>query len=229
MTYDLSTHICLIDQRRPYDRAYVCEPCRRGLHAALADILDLYVRLPDKLIPGASGGELRVSGSRDPQAPLNLGVLDQLMPAHQGSRQPMTRGAAGLDDDQVGDLSVATELQTWCRDWAEIRREHEPEPYVASMVGWLDLRADWACDEHPAVDEFATGLRELVGRLRGVLQDLPEKPTLLGVPCPSCSLLALCRQPGDDRVHCGACGRIMERDLYERLISAKAADLRSVA
>lgn len=224
----MTEHQCVACQRRPYDRAQVCQPCRRGLDGLLVDVLDLWVQLPDELVPGASGGE-HVSGSREAPLPLRVDVLDLVLPANLGSREPMTRGVLGLDPDQVGDLSVATELHTWARDWAQERTERAPEPYVASMVTWLRLRVEWACDAHPAVDEFAAGMRDLAGRMRGVLGQAPERPVLLGVPCPGCDMVATYRQPGDERTHCGACGRIFEPDVYERMMAAKVADLRGVA
>lgn len=223
----MSEHTCVICQRREWERAMVCEGDRTQLDALLAAVVDLYAQLPDELLPGAGGGE-RVAGTREAPLPLRVDVLDLTLPAHQGSRGPMARGVLGLDDDQVGDLSVATELETWARDWAELRGERVPEPYVASMVTWLRIRLDWACDEHPAVDEFAASVRELVGRLRGVFGQAPERPTLLGVPCPSCDMVATYREPGDERTHCGACGRIMEAEVYERMMVGRVAELRKV-
>jgi hypothetical protein len=81
---------------------------------------------------------------------------------------------------------------------------------VTSLVGWLLVRLDWACDEHPAVDDFAAEVRDIahqvhaaartgssgtkVGRCPAVLRDdsrcgatLRADPYLDRITCPRCS------------------------------------------
>jgi ribosomal protein S27AE len=204
------THICVVCQYREYDDAQVCAPCRHRLDVLLAEIAELWPHLPAELMPGSSM-EPRVSGSREAQLPVRVDVLDLTMPAHQGSRAPMVRGAM-------------------VRDWITyVPGDHVPASTVPEMVAWLRVWLTTACDGHPAVDEFADTVDQVVRAIRRALGLVAPKPVLLHVPCPSCNLVALYRHHGDDRTYCGSCGRIMDPELYERLITAMAAELRKVA
>jgi hypothetical protein len=151
------------------------------------------------------------------------------MPARHAGYALMARGQLGLDDDQIGTLSVATVLDHIAQAWADTLGHGLPAPTIASLAGWLTVRVDDACDRHPAIDEDADELRGLVRDLKRACGQAPERPKLLGVPCPGCTLPATYRLPGDERTHCGACGRIMEADVYERMMADKVADLRGAA
>ena len=129
--------------------------------------------------------------------------------------------------DQIGELSVASVLDSWVRDWIDVRgqREHAPAANVLTMVDWLGKRVDWACDRHPAVDEFADEIHRLLWacrRLAGELEPQPER--CHGVPCSRCDQLDLWRHPGSKwRAICGTCGRIYDEDDYERWVGSMAA------
>lgn len=152
--------ICVVDRRRPYERAMVCTPCRDWLRHALADIVDYCVQLPAHIEPAVSGGP-KVSGTREAQLPLVVDVLDLGMPARPATRALQARGLLGLDDDQIGTLSAATVLERIATTWADDLGHHRPEPTVASLAGWLTDRVDWACDHHLAIDEDAEEIRGL--------------------------------------------------------------------
>jgi hypothetical protein len=99
--------------------------------------------------------------------------------------QPVLRPIA----DQVGYLPVAQVLDSWAREWVEMRgmREHHPSPTVAVLVDWLAARLDWACRRFGAVGDFAESMRTLRGQLMSVLGEFDPPPQPCdGVQCKRC-------------------------------------------
>jgi hypothetical protein len=97
---------------------------------------------------------------------------------------------------------VAVVLDSWVRDWIELRamRETRPQPVVADMRQWLVNRLGWACDHHPAVEEFAGEVTSELFALRAVL-NVSRRKIRLKEPCPSCGMvLVLARDPGGGKV-----------------------------
>jgi hypothetical protein len=171
--------------------------------------------LPPGPIAGRSNAP-RVSGSRDSGGPARL---DLLGPAD-------IRTVHDVHGDQIGYVSVRSVLGSWAREWAELRRESEPAPIVAAQCRWLGDRIEWACDEHPAVDEFAREFHDVVLALRranGLTEQQPEP--CVGVPCRSveCDLKTLYRIPGSPYIECASCGLLLSEDEYAawlRLLTA---------
>lgn len=212
---------------------------------------DVVTLLPAPIAGARTGGP--VSGSRDAPVPVNLDLVDLTAPARAGSVLPHANGDArqraaaiartktwelhdyaGHWDDQIGHLSVATTLDTWVRDWRDARGNTEgwPAATVAGMCRWLADRADDACDNHPAVDEFAADLERVHRTLRGVLGLVGPWPELLGgVPCRHCDTAALYRLPvghyGQQQyIECGECGDLMTPEECERWTQLVAASVR---
>jgi len=213
----VTEHLCVIDQRRQYERAAVCNGCRTWLDRTLVEIVELYALLPANLLPGQAHGQ-RVSGSREAPLPLRVDPLDLMMPARVGIVHDVWR-------DQTGQVSVATILDLWVRDWRDVRDRGEglPTPTVLELTRWLGNRLEWACDDHPAVDEFANEMRDLRRILRSFVGVNEIRPEHLDVPCRRCDLLDLHRLPGEDRVECGSCGCLMteaEFTTWTRLLAA---------
>lgn len=207
----MTEHLCVVcPQLRPdtepriYDRAQVCDGCR----AHLADLLDeLGERYDDVDLERATTGAAKVSGSRTPPLPLDLRSLDLTMPPTRPGTIHDPHG------DQVGEVSVATVLDGWARDWQSYRWAYLPTPTVPLLLDWLRERLDWACDHHPAVNEFAAELAHTVSRLRPA----PERPERkVGVPCRQCDHVTLYRRPRSTRIECASCPAIMTTDEYER-------------
>jgi len=190
---------------RIYERAQCCEGCRSRLRAMLAEVVDLYAGLT--LEKGSTGGA-KVSGSRTPPLPLAVATLDLTMPAHLGAVQD------GLHD-QLGDISAATILDSWATDWQTYRWALLPAPTVPTLVGWLTDRLVWACDEHPAIDDFAAELNGLVRRLR---PPAPRAELKTGVPCRECEKVTLYRWPGSDYIECGSCDVLMTPEEFTRWV-----------
>jgi hypothetical protein len=140
---------------------------------------------------------------------------------HERTRPVMVPAA-----DQVGQVSVASVLNAWVRDFAERRREVGAEPVVPLLCRWLFDRLDWAFTEHDAVDEFAGevddvwhGLRSAAGLPR------PQPELCAGVPCRSveCDLKTLYRVPGSDYIECASCGNLLTEDEYRAWVALSAA------
>lgn len=210
------------------------------------------VRLGAARISGtATAG--RVSGTPEAPVPVNLDLVDLTAPARAGSYLPhanaelhavaaiVTRTRtlerheyAAQWTDQIGHLSVATTLDAWVRDWRghRTKREGWPAATVGDMAGWLGDRLDDACDDHPAVDEFAADISDVHAALRGVLGLIGPWPELLrGVPCRRCDTAALSRMPPKEYgvqqyIECGECGDLMTPEEYERWTQLLAASAR---
>lgn len=195
-----------------YEWGLLC--CRRvwgRMAAALRPyaIADLWACLE---LSKGSGSAPKVSGSRERPIPPRMDALDLSMPARHGSLAVHVGRYAG---DQVGHLAVATELDFWARDWADMRGESPPRPLVPLLCSWLSDRLDWACRTHPALDEFATAVGRIYGALMaaGGLFDPP--PETLAAPCPGCHMLTLYRDRDMQRIVCGAgCPHLLTEDDY---------------
>jgi hypothetical protein len=194
----------------------------------LRELPDLYALLPSVLAANGSGGE-KVSGSREAPVPVSLTVVDLLATAR---RPEPTEAARAHPEDVEGALSVASTLDEWVRDWRTHRGKGEglPPPTVYQLTMWLGNRLDEACDDHPAIDEFAGELHGLMAQLRGALA-LKRHIERLPAPCPTCDTLALYREVDPHRgasgwVECGGCGRLWSEDEYRRLVVILDEELR---
>jgi hypothetical protein len=184
-----------------------CDSCRQRLRRDLSGLPDAVASLPRE--PGTGHGP-RVSGTPEPRLPVRLLVVDLTLPANHGSLRPWSHRFD--DEDQVGPLSVATVLDAWVRDWVETReqREHLPPANVVNLVEWLFDRLDWACDEHPAVDEFASDLRDTVRavhsaqQLGGAGEKVGRCPMVLRDDTRCAAPLRA--DPYMDRITCQRCG-----------------------
>jgi hypothetical protein len=209
----------------------VCDSDRQRLARDLRELPDLYALLPSVLAPQDSAGE-KVSGSREAPIPVDVDVVDLLGEARQP--EPTAR-AREHPEDAIGNLSVASILDQWVRDWRDHRGKGEnlPAPTVASLAGWLGVRLDEACDDHPAIDDFAVELRRLTTALRSALR-LRRHIERLPAPCPSCDTVALYREVdpvkgASEWVECGSCHRLWREEEYRRLVVILDEELRREA
>ena len=204
---------------RIYERAQVCEGCRARLRSMLAEVVELYQDLD--LEKGSASGQ-RVSGSRTPPLPLRVDPLDLSLPAPTGRQRWEPNN---WPRDQVGHISVATLLDSWVRDWIDVLGLRETPPaLVGTMAGWLTNRIDLGSKDHPAIDDFAAEIRDLLQTLRRTVGTSEVRPEHLDVPCRRCDLLDLHRLPGEDRVECGSCGDLLTEDEYRRWVGLVAAE-----
>lgn len=213
---NLPEHTCVVCQRRQYERAHACKQCRDGIPHILAAVVDLHGQLGQVAPPG-SGNNERVSGSSVPRIPIAVDVVDLAAPARV---QEASEAARQWPQDQIGHISVASVLDAWVRDWADIRGEHLPAPTVPWLAQWLTVRLDWACDEHPAVDDFAGEMRDLEKTLRrttGIDRDDTQRigwcPGVHGQPCGA----ELRVTPWQDVAECPRCSARHPRITWLRL------------
>lgn len=186
-------------------------------------------------IPGQPTGPRVTAAGHAAPVPVRLDIVDLLAGARRHTSATVALAYPEQDDDQIGHLSAATVLDGWCRDVAEIRREHGPAPHPAAQCRYLADRLDWAFVEHPAVDELAAEIGHLWSVLRRAAGLTPPQPELCeGVPCKTieCDLKTLYRIPGTDWVECSSCGRLLTESEYQawvRLLLAAAKRPRSAA
>lgn len=198
-----------------------CWACYGRTQQALKEIPGEYSQLD--ATPGGSPGDTRVSGSTDAPLGVRVAVLDLIVAAGGGT-------VHDPHGDQTGQLPVIPRLDSWVADWIGRRRagEHRPLPTVPVLCGWLLDRLDWACQGHPAIDDFAGEVRGILGTLRAVNGHTSARPEqMVGVPCKRCDLVSLHRAPGDHYIACSNpdCGLLLTQDEYAawvRLLAAAA-------
>lgn len=211
--------VCQLDNRTP-ERGQVCEPDRARISHNLRDIGDLYQRID--LQPGRAAAGSRPTGKPGSRLPLLVDPLDLTMPGRALSIAIVDSESYPREQqlaDQIGHIAVASVLDSWVRDWCEVRDRGErlPVPTVSLLVDWLFKRLGWACDEHRAIDEFAAEVRHLHSTLRAVCGETEPRPERLWVPCPRCDLLALRRMPGEAYpIRCASCPYAGTEEEYER-------------
>lgn len=173
----------------------------------------------------------RVSGSNGRPLPIRIDPTDLTAPVRPGSLAVHATG--DWPADQIGWLSVATELDFWAADWAAARNERRPDPQVPVLCRWLGDRLDWACTDHTAVDEFAGKVSGLYGALMSAVGGWAARPETLITPCRSCGMLALYREigpaDGSDRVACGACPALLTESDYAEWVRALTERERAAA
>lgn len=176
--------------------------------------------------PGSNTGQARVSGSAEPPLGVRVSVLNLMGPANTGT----VHDEYG---DQNGTVSVATVLDMWCSDWADLRGkgEQRPVPTVDRLAEWLSKRLDWALAEHPALEDFAHDLHRTIAALKAANGDLPaENEHKDGVECPGCDRMTLYDIPEHDFIECvepKGCGKLLKPTEYYQWVRMKEYFLRT--
>jgi len=194
----------------------VCDADRDRLAEDLAAVPGLAALAPGRVelergTPGAA-----VSGSKDPPAPVNLAALGITAPAYR--RGVRARWLTGPATDQIGLRPPIVTLDQWAADWWATRASGDPvpPPDLAEIVNWLSERLGWACDNHPAIDEFARDVKAMVRALRGIVRQQDPRGEPAG-RCPArlrddtrCGT-PLYVDPYIDHIACTRCGRQWHR------------------
>lgn len=225
----MTEHLCVLQCGRTYEHPNVCNPDRRWLAQLLHDIPPLHQRLGEALQKTASHTQ-RVSGTRNPPAPINLDSVDLSGPARPAALRLATRAMLDGDEDAVGHLSVATTLDAMARDWRDVLKigARLPVPTVPELASWLATRLDEACNRHPAIDEDAQLLRKIRSQLRHELGESPPRlEWCFGVACKRCDLRSLYRT--EDWIACGSCGILLSEDEYQDWVRVLAASYKRAA
>lgn len=157
------------------DEGYACRVCQERADAALAALAGpvkysndkeqkivsgLYAALDSVLIPGRTGSNGPVTGSRHAPIPIRL--------------EPLSLSARG---------GIVTVLQSWQADWHERLGWTHPrwsggmQQQCNQVVHALRVNLPWAASEHPAFDEFARELATTVRACRAaVTGERGERP-----------------------------------------------------
>jgi len=175
--------------------------------------------------PGSGSGQARVSGSSEQSLGVRVPVLDLIGPANLGA-------VKDVYSDQSGFVSVATVLDSWASDWADLRGKGEarPLPTVPRLAEWLRDRLGWAAAEHPALNDFSQDLHRTAWALRAANGDLPgDDEHKDGIECARCDLMALFDV--GDFTECipdkGGCGKLYKPGEYRQWVEMKGFFLRS--
>jgi hypothetical protein len=181
----------------------------------------MYDGLERELTAGSGNKAPRVSGSREAPIPGRLDVLNLRGP---GSTHPR-----GHCDDQIGATPVFAALETWERDWRDLRgwavtgTWPDLRTALGAIVRFLDAHLDWAADEHPAFDEFAAEVRAVHAAMRVAREG--REPVVVVGPCPAIvdgvrcgSMLRMLARA--DVVKCRACGQSWEWEHFPSLATA---------
>ncbi|MFD8144745.1 hypothetical protein [Streptomyces sp. NPDC059708] len=144
----------------------VHDGCRQRIRETLTELPTLYRDLADALEPSRRGDNGRTGSGRAAPIPCNLETLD-------------LRSRGGIEGV----------LATWAADLCD-REQWELPQYGtvdAAVDGYADLllqNLDVVCDEHPAVREFATELRQIAGQARRLTTgDRPPRRIPVACPC----------------------------------------------
>lgn len=185
----------LVPGSRAGQRVSGSRECGLPLSAGVMDLLTPVVRL----------GGRPVDSTRDAMVP-KFHVWHVVEEFYDDDQLVLTRWlrepvmvAAG---DQTGRRPVAVVLDSWVRDWIDLRAmgETRPRPEVPELRRWLVNRLGWACDHHPAIEDFAGEITCELFALRAVL-NVSRRKIRLKEPCPSCGMvLSLVRDPGGGKV-----------------------------
>ncbi|MFB7630676.1 hypothetical protein ACFC0M_06980 [Streptomyces sp. NPDC056149] len=146
------------------------------------------VELRSFLVPASRTDGPRVAASKEPPAPINLHVLDQI-----------TKTTATLD--------------SWLSDWHDhlgwTPPSYRTDP-LAEAANALRANLPWAAEHHPAVADFITETHELYRSAAGLL-DPATRPRRVGT-CPTIlDADHACGAPlryvvGAASITCGWCG-----------------------
>lgn len=163
-----------------------------------------------------------VSGTRDPQAPTSLDVVDLTGPAvHATIHDPF--------GDQIGHLSAATVVDSWVRLLREELFGHErlPSATVDDLTDWLLAggsvsRLEIACNRFLAVDEMTVELRDLLSALRSAAGETEPQPRRYwGVPCRGCNTVSQLVQE-DDWIECERCQLLLSPEEFQQWLTTAA-------
>lgn len=180
--------VCVLCGRRAKT---VHADCVEALDNRLLSIPGLYAELAIALQPGRAGGE-HVSGTPTPALPLRIEPLSLLC-----------RGG------------IVTILATWETDWRE-RRGLSERParagreqlldggrVLVDVVDFLHTHLEWAARSHPAVDEFAGEIGDIISACRLALSARSDL-----------RVIGQCPADLGDRT----CGRVLIADPYAYVI-----------
>lgn len=186
----------------------LCEWCQRNLGDALDAIPDHYRELERELPRTAKRGEL-VSGTRSPQPPLRVHILDAMTDT--------ARLLTGWEDTLRAAYRL-TDRRTDVREHVAVVRAKR---FLRTQLGRI-------VDDTEHAPGFAADILQCRARLGRVL-GWGELRHRLPAPCPHCDELALTRFDGDSYVRCVACRAAWHESEYAHLVLVLTEGTRRVS
>lgn len=186
----------------------VCDWCTIRIADAIRNLPRHYLALERELprTGGASGD--RVTGTRSPQPPARLEVLD----AMRSTARMLTEW-----EDVVRAYRLLSPRRIDVREQAAVLRAAGfLVAFLPTLLGNPDTAPSFAADVLRTRSQLMTllGQHPLRHRLRA--------------PCPHCDLLTLVRDDGDDYVHCMHCHAFWAEHEYHALVRVLASDANRV-
>jgi hypothetical protein len=175
----------------------ICDWCTKRIGDALATIPQHYRELQREL-PRSTARQELVSGSRTPQPPLRIDVIDTMADAAKilSRWEDLTRAEFGY-----------TPRRTDVREYVTTTRACR---FLRSQLGRILTQPDLA-------SPFARNILDCRSRLSTML-GWAELRHRLPAPCPGCNERALLRYSGDSYVRCVACRSAWHESEYAHLI-----------
>jgi len=198
------------------DNRQTCEHCQLKLARQLHDIVDYVAITAGELRPGQTGGDGRGS---EISIGVRVNALDFL---------------AGND--------VLPVLESWEKDWRETfhltpygpasHARNAGKPKEQTLVGVIAFLQAWlpaACEQHPAIADFAIELRQCHKQARAAAR--MEPPKTMTITCPNrddetgeqcgCRIQVVEDEAGPT-AHCRSCGNIWDLNHLVALAVARS-------
>jgi hypothetical protein len=180
----------------------VCDWCAMRIVDALRTMPRHYLAL-ERELPRVTGTGERVTGTRSPQPPVRLEILD----AMRTTARILTEW-----EDVLRAYRLLTPRRTDVREQAAVvRAVHILSRFLPVVLGHPDMAPGFASD----ILRTRTQLMTLLGQ-HALRHRLPA-------PCPHCDLLTLIRDDGDDHVRCMHCHASWAEHEYQALVRVLAS------
>lgn len=222
--------LCVVCQRRSLTdfEPLTCEKCLTDTQQNLADVVTGYALLEGEIGHPKPTVYDRDGGRTDDGAALPGG--NALVMLAGGSEGRSDDDETTKDTDPV---SVPHFLATWEDDWRETR--HEPAAVVRNgagafvgrtvvqAAGYLERHMRWAANTHPAFDDFARELRQVLGRVQDAahLRNHDERAAADCFECGGTLRRVWTDRGRSDDYQCAQCRRTYDSERYYLAVRAR--------
>lgn len=193
MTDQRTCIVCHRQALEPTERQ-TCVGCLARTRNALAETVELYALLPGELTghvgaarPPDAVGKADTDGLPEALVMLGGGTAGTVNGTRPTATDPTGRAHAA-DVWPADPPSVLGVLGTWEDDWRDVAGlpAATVEATAATCSEFLLGRLGWAAQQHPAFDEFAADVRQLVAMLQHVTRRDDVIDRGAKIPCPDC-------------------------------------------
>lgn len=193
MTEQRTCCVCHRQSLEPTERQ-ACVGCLACTRNALAETVELYALLPGELTghvgaarPPDAIGRPDTDGLPEAMVMLAGGTAGTVIGTRPTATDPTGRAHAA-DVWPSDPPSVLASLAFWEDDWRSVAGlgAAQAEATVASCSAFLLDQLGWAAQQHPAFDEFAGDMHQLVAKLQYVTRSGDQVDRGAKIPCPDC-------------------------------------------